>query len=256
MPSVARQPALWERIAFNWLTVGGEMAAIVDFYYGLGSRYSYLAATQIDALEREHGARVAWHPLTSGALMDMRRQNPFRGEPVSGQYDWAYRRRDAEDWANLYGVPFIEPVGRIEFDRDLPALACLAAKRLGEEVAYSREMFRMMFAEERTRLTRDDALDGDRRRVLRSVAGNHRLPATSRRAGSSDPGQTGLPAHGGNLGRWSAFDTGKDAPLDIPWAVKQPDYSRRGVPKAPGILVAAEELIACVPTGMRLKNGA
>jgi 2-hydroxychromene-2-carboxylate isomerase len=135
------------------------MAAIVDFYYGLGSRYSYLAATQIDVLEREHGARVAWHPLTSGALMDMRRQNPFRGEPVSGQYDWAYRRRDAEDWANLYGVPFIEPVGRIEFDRDLPALACLAAKRLGEEVAYSREMFRMMFAEERTRLTRDDAVE-------------------------------------------------------------------------------------------------
>jgi 2-hydroxychromene-2-carboxylate isomerase len=116
-----------------------------------------LAATQIDDLERNFGAQVVWHPLTSGALMDLRRQNPFHGEPVSGQYDWTYRRRDAEAWAAYYGVPFIEPVGRLDFDRDLPALACLAAKRLGAVAAYSRAMFRMMFAEERERLTRDDA---------------------------------------------------------------------------------------------------
>jgi len=130
----------------------------VDFYYGLGSRYSYLAATQIDDLERNFGVQVVWHPLTSGALMDLRRQNPFHGDPVSGQYDWTYRQNDAEAWAAYYGVAFIEPVGRLEFDRDLPALACLAAKRLGAVAAYSRAMFRMMFAEERERLTRDDAL--------------------------------------------------------------------------------------------------
>jgi 2-hydroxychromene-2-carboxylate isomerase len=40
----------------------------VDFYYGLGSRYSYLASTQIARLERDTGARVRWRPLYSGDL--------------------------------------------------------------------------------------------------------------------------------------------------------------------------------------------
>jgi len=31
---------------------------LVDFYYAIGSRYSYLASTQIARLERETGCRV------------------------------------------------------------------------------------------------------------------------------------------------------------------------------------------------------
>ena len=134
------------------------MTVTVDFYYGLGSRYSYLAATQIEGLEQGYDVSVDWHPLTSGALMDLREQNPFHGEPSSGQYDWDYRQRDAEDWADFYGVPFIEPVGRLEFDRDMPALACVVAKRLGAVVDFSHEMFRMIFAQHRDSLTHDDAI--------------------------------------------------------------------------------------------------
>jgi len=36
---------------------------VVDFYYSIGSRYSYLASTQIAKLERETGSRVRWHPV-------------------------------------------------------------------------------------------------------------------------------------------------------------------------------------------------
>jgi len=170
VPQASRQPVSWERIVVVTLTVERTMTIDVDFYFGLGSRYSYLASTQIDELERDHGAAVVWHPLTSGALMDMRGQNPFRGGAASGQYDCAYRRRDAEDWAAFYGVPFIEPVGRLEFDRDLPAFACLAARRLDAVEAYSREMFRMMFAEQRSQLSRDDALAAARRLGLDRAA--------------------------------------------------------------------------------------
>lgn len=38
---------------------------MVDFYYSIGSRYSYLASTQIAALEKETGCRVAWYPVNS-----------------------------------------------------------------------------------------------------------------------------------------------------------------------------------------------
>ncbi len=81
----------------------------VDFFYGLGSRYSYLAATQIDALAARTGATFEWRPLFSGELIARKGQSPFDGAPVSGQYDWTYRRRDAERWAAYYGVPYIEP---------------------------------------------------------------------------------------------------------------------------------------------------
>ena len=135
------------------------MTVTVDFYYGLSSRYSYLAATQLEALEADYDITLAWHPLKSSDLMDARDQNPFQGPPSSGQYDWDYRQRDAEEWAALYGVPFIEPVGRLTFDRDLPALACLAARRLGAVVAYSHEVFRLMFVRPGDEVVRDDYVD-------------------------------------------------------------------------------------------------
>ena len=85
-------------------------SVVVDFYLGLGSRYSYLAATQIERIEAAHGCRFAWKPIASGRLMDRRGANPFHMSPVSGQYEWAYREYDAKCWAAYYGVPFREPV--------------------------------------------------------------------------------------------------------------------------------------------------
>src|SRR3546814_1950169 len=84
----------------------------VDFYYGIGSRYSYLAANRLGGIARDYGCRFRWLPLFSGRLIGADGADPFRGAPVSGQYDWDYRRRDAEAWAAFDGVPFHEPRGR------------------------------------------------------------------------------------------------------------------------------------------------
>src|SRR5215203_4305345 len=95
----------------------------VRFYYSIGSRYSYLASTQIGKLERETECRVVWHPLHSVDLYRLRGVSPFEGEPISGQYDWDYRRQDAERWAEYYGVPYEEPRGVVDFDPRLLARA-------------------------------------------------------------------------------------------------------------------------------------
>jgi hypothetical protein len=102
----------------------------IDFYLGLGSRYSYLAASQVDRIEKIHGCRFVWKPIASGALMDRRGGNPFRGDPLSGQYDWGYREYDAKCWADHYGIPFREPVA-FRTDPAMLALACLAADGQG-----------------------------------------------------------------------------------------------------------------------------
>lgn len=119
--------------------------AEVSFFYSIGSRYSYLAASQLDELVVETGCRVDWLPLNSVRLLQERGGGPFRGEPVSGQYDWSYRTRDAERWAELYGIPFVETRGRVEVDAEALALACTAAKRLGKVEPVSRALFAAMF---------------------------------------------------------------------------------------------------------------
>lgn len=126
----------------------------VDFYYSIGSRYAYLAASQLDALERDTGCRIDWHPLNGVRLRAERERDPFQGEPVSGQYEWPYRERDARRWAAFYGIPFVEPRGRLELDPELLALACTAARRLGRVEAVSRALFAAVFE---GRITRIDA---------------------------------------------------------------------------------------------------
>ncbi len=122
------------------------MSLAVDFYYGLGSRYSYLASTQLERIAAETGCRFDWHPLKSGALMELRGGHPFRGEPASGQHEWPYRRLDAEAWAEYYGVPYREPVDFL-VDPKFLALASTAAKRLGAVEAYSKRLFQAIFVE-------------------------------------------------------------------------------------------------------------
>jgi len=118
----------------------------IDFYLGVGSRYSYLAASQVERIEASYGCRFVWKPIASGALMDRRGGNPFRAAPVSGQYDWGYGEYDTRCWASFYGIPFREPPNP-HFDYRLLVKAATAAKRLGAVVPYSHAFFRSVRVE-------------------------------------------------------------------------------------------------------------
>jgi 2-hydroxychromene-2-carboxylate isomerase len=118
----------------------------VEFFYGIGSRYSYLASTRLERLAAETGCEVRWRPLYSGDLFAARGRDPFRGQPVSGQYDWAYRRQDALRWAAYYGVPYREP-DDVRFEPPRLALAATAAAALGAVAPFSRRLFRALFVD-------------------------------------------------------------------------------------------------------------
>jgi 2-hydroxychromene-2-carboxylate isomerase len=133
------------------------MTKRVDFFYGIGSRYSFLASTRMDALERDTGCTVAWRPLVSGVLMERRGMHPFRqATPPSGQYDWTYRRYDAECWAVYYGIPYKEPDHGVGEYRRF-GLACVAAGRLDACAAFSKALFAAVFTEGRDEIE-DSAL--------------------------------------------------------------------------------------------------
>lgn len=164
--------------------------ASVDFYYSIGSRYSYLASTQIDALQKETGCEIEWHPINSVRLISQRDNSPFAGKP-DGQYEWSYRELDAQRWAKLYGVPYIEPRGRVKFDSDLLARACMAAKQFGKVAEYSHLLFAAMFRDSLTVIDEDQCIDraeicgictADFRAVLRDIENVDKLNQTIDRA--------------------------------------------------------------------------
>ncbi len=127
----------------------------VPFYFGLGSRYSYLASTQLEQIEISTDCEFDWLPLQSGELVRRANngQSPFHDNPQSGQYDWSYRQRDAEAWADYYGVPYTEPAN-FRTDPDDLAKACWVADLDGLLKPMARQIFKAIFIDARV-ITRE-----------------------------------------------------------------------------------------------------
>jgi 2-hydroxychromene-2-carboxylate isomerase len=123
------------------------MPVTIDFYYGLGSRYSYLAASQIPCIESRFDCKFIWKPLFSGALIRLRPHNPFTDQPSSGQYDWNYRQQDAKRWADYYGIPFHEPKLQA-IAPEMLAIAVLATREQQLITTFSQLLFQKIFAEQ------------------------------------------------------------------------------------------------------------
>ena len=132
------------------------MTAVVEFYFSPGSRYSYLASTQLAHIARQTACSFRWLPLQSNLLIAAAHDhnNPFKGE--TGQYDWSYRKQDAAAWARHYGVAYLEPVGRLDFDSRLAALACMAGERQGAAESFSRLVMSLIFVAPGKSLLRKD----------------------------------------------------------------------------------------------------
>jgi len=161
----------------------------VEFFFGLGSRYSYLAFTQIARIEASYSCTFNLQPIGSGELLTLRGASPFRGPPLSGQYEWDYRYRDATAWAEYYRVPFVEPKPLPE-DHNLMARACHAAGMQGGLRPYCEAMFAAIFVrnediDEQTCAAIASRIKLDVRlfsAAIGSGAVNERVTASARRA--------------------------------------------------------------------------
>lgn len=120
----------------------------LDFYFSPGSRYSYLAMSQVPLIEKRFSVKFDWLPVSSMRIRMLRGVDPFAkslvsGHPVSEQYDWNYRREDAERWAAVYNIPFTESHG---FDFDLLVRAAIVARLLGDTRTYASELTSEVYA--------------------------------------------------------------------------------------------------------------
>jgi 2-hydroxychromene-2-carboxylate isomerase len=81
------------------------MTREIEFFFDIGSSYSYLAATQIDALGTRTGTPVRWRPFLLGAVFKATGNDlPIR---IPAKARWMLA--DMQAWASHYGIPFRRP---------------------------------------------------------------------------------------------------------------------------------------------------
>ncbi|MGP6088084.1 2-hydroxychromene-2-carboxylate isomerase [Antarctobacter jejuensis] len=79
--------------------------AQLDFWYSIGSTYSYLTVMRMGDYAARHGLDVRWRPFNVRDIMMAQNNIPFRDKPVKTAYMW----RDMERRAEMYGLPIKVP---------------------------------------------------------------------------------------------------------------------------------------------------
>jgi 2-hydroxychromene-2-carboxylate isomerase len=117
-------------------------ATTVEFFWDPASPYTYLAATQIDALAARTGAAIEWKPFLLGKVFEGSSNRMPASVPAKAKHMF----RDLQLWAKLYSVPLtmpkVFPVNSV--------LACrvgCAAAALGKGGAFAQAVMRAYWGE-------------------------------------------------------------------------------------------------------------
>lgn len=83
----------------------GDSGRVVELWYDLSSPFSYLGASQIEAVCARHGATVRWRPMLLGAIF---RDIGTPDVPMLAVSDnkRSYYARELGYWSSYWGVPF------------------------------------------------------------------------------------------------------------------------------------------------------
>ena len=73
----------------------------IDFWFTMGSTYSYLSVMRLAQLERSTGISFRWRPFHLLTILQEMKHIPFADKPTKSAYMW----RDIERRAALYGIP-------------------------------------------------------------------------------------------------------------------------------------------------------
>ncbi|MEM1289610.1 MAG: 2-hydroxychromene-2-carboxylate isomerase [Pseudomonadota bacterium] len=74
--------------------------ANIDFWFSIGSTYSYLTVMRLPEIQGSSDVNVRWRPFNVRHVMIEQNNVPFNGKPVKSAYMW----RDIERRAHRYGL--------------------------------------------------------------------------------------------------------------------------------------------------------
>jgi len=74
----------------------------IDFWFTMGSTYSYLSVMRLAEVEKSTGIHFRWRPFHLLVILQEMKHVPFADKPSKSAYMW----RDIERRAAMYGIPF------------------------------------------------------------------------------------------------------------------------------------------------------
>jgi 2-hydroxychromene-2-carboxylate isomerase len=75
-------------------------AAQIDFWFTMGSTYSFLSVMRLEGVERSTGVSFRWRPFHLLVILQEMKHVPFADKPTKSAYMW----RDIERRAAMYGL--------------------------------------------------------------------------------------------------------------------------------------------------------
>ena len=116
----------------------------IDFYFSIGSTYTYLSVTRIIDVEKKHQIRFNWKPFSVRAIMKEMNNIPFPKDKINKvNYMW----RDIERRAESYGFFAKTPVPYPLSEFDLANQIAILGLEKGWGVDYVRLTYKKWFQE-------------------------------------------------------------------------------------------------------------
>jgi 2-hydroxychromene-2-carboxylate isomerase len=140
------------------------MRTTLEFFYDVGSPWTYLAFHKIEEVAAEARAELIWKPILVGGVFNAVNPGVYaaRANPVKARS--AYMHKDLGDWARLYGLRIVWPPAVFPVNSVKAMRGALAAFDLGRGVEYSRAAFEAYWGENLD-ISQDEVLAGVARRA-------------------------------------------------------------------------------------------
>ena len=115
----------------------------INFFYSIGSTYTYLTVSRLEKMARNSGASISWCPFNVRDIMIEQENIPFTNKPIKSAYMW----RDIERRAGLYflrpKLPAPYPLANLSLANQIATLG----KQEGWAEAYTKATYRRWFEE-------------------------------------------------------------------------------------------------------------
>jgi len=115
---------------------------VIDFYFFIGSMYTFLTVMRIDRIEDETGIRIVWRPFSVRDIMI-----EMDNRPISKPKKLAYMWRDLHRRAEMYGFGFDGDAPYPLKEPDLANRVAIVGAREGWCADYARATYRRWFVE-------------------------------------------------------------------------------------------------------------
>jgi 2-hydroxychromene-2-carboxylate isomerase len=113
----------------------------IDFFFTMGSTYTYLAVMRLPDIERGSGIAFRWRPFHLLTILNDMKHVPFADKPAKMTYMW----RDIERRAAMHGIPIKVPAPYPARQSVFANQVALLGMREGWGQAFVREAYRRWF---------------------------------------------------------------------------------------------------------------